>query len=695
MEREDFLLEIGTEELPPKALRRLSEALAEAFAAGLDKAGLDHEDIIPYASPRRLALRVRALETVKAGGVQERRGPALAAAFDEDGAPTAAALGFARSCGVTVDELETLKNDKGAWLVYRSRQPDQPVAGLLPALVADALAALPIPRRMRWGRLEESFVRPVHWLVMLLGETVVPATFFGLEAGRETRGHRFHHPDALYLSDPVAYAPLLESEGRVMADFAARREAIRAQVEAAAAEAGGTAVIDEALLEEVTGMVEWPVALVGGFDERFLEVPAEALVSAMKGHQKYFHMVDEAGRLLPRFVTVSNIESRDPAVVRAGNERVIRPRLADADFFWTQDRRHSLASRIDGLAQVVFQEKLGSLRDKCERLVPLTVRIAEALGGNSAWAERAAMLAKCDLLTDMVGEFPELQGIMGRYYARHDGEPEEVAEALDEQYLPRFAGDRLPATATGQALAVADRLDTLTGIFGIGLLPSGDKDPFALRRAALGVLRILVERRLDLDLVPLLEAAVAGYQARNGLRFDNTLVAQVFDFMMERLRAYYQERGIAPDVFEAVLARRPGRPLDFDARLRAVETFRRLPEAESLAVANKRISNILRKAAGPVPEAVEAALLQEPAERDLAAELARLEAEVRPLLAERDYGAALQRLAALRGPVDRFFDEVMVMAEDPALRDNRLALLNTLRRLFLQVADLSCLQHNG
>ena len=695
MGRDDFLLEIGTEELPPKALRRLSEALAAALAGGLDKAGLRYEAIVPYASPRRLALLVRSMDTVKPGGVQERRGPALAAAFDENGAPTPAAQGFARSCGVTVEALETLQNEKGAWLVYRSSQPDQPAAALLPALVGDALAALPIPRRMRWGTLEESFVRPVHWLVMLLGDQVVPAAFFGLEAGRETRGHRFHHPAPLYIADPAAYAPLLESEGRVIADFAARREAIRAQVKAAAVEAGGTAVIDEALLEEVTGMVEWPMALVGSFDERFLEVPPEALISAMKGHQKYFHMVDEGGRLLPRFVTVSNIDSREPGVVRAGNERVIRPRLADADFFWTQDRRHSLASRIPGLDQVVFQEKLGSLRDKCERLVPLAVRIAETLGGNSAWAERAAMLAKCDLLSDMVGEFPELQGIMGRYYARHDGEPEEVAEALDEQYLPRFAGDRLPATPTGQALAVADRLDTLTGIFGIGLLPSGDKDPFALRRAALGVLRILIERRLDLDLVPLLETAVAGYQARNGLRFDNTLVEQVFDFMMERLRAYYQEQGIATDVFEAVLARRPGRPLDFDARLQAVEAFRRLPEAESLAVANKRISNILRKAADPIPDSVEAALLQEETERDLAAALARLEAEVRPLLARQDYSAALQRLAALREPVDRFFDEVMVMTEDPALRGNRLALLDKLRRLFLQVADLSCLQHAG
>lgn len=695
MERRDFLLEIGTEELPPKALRRLSEALAAAMRSGLDKAALHYDEITPYASPRRLALLVTALDTVQAGGVQERRGPALAAAFDAHGAPTPAALGFARSCGVEVDHLETMKNDKGAWLMYRSRQPDRPVQALLPPLVGEALAALPIPKRMRWGSLQESFVRPVHWLVLLLGNEVVAAGFFGLAAGRETRGHRFHHPDSLCIDAPAAYASLLEREGRVMADFAARREAIRAQVKAAARQAGGTAVMDEALLEEVTGMVEWPVALVGSFEEKFLEVPPEALVSAMKGHQKYFHMVDGGGRLLPRFVTVSNIESRDPAVVRAGNERVIRPRLADAAFFWEQDRRRKLATRVADLEQVIFQKKLGSLQDKCERLGPLAVLVATGLGGNSAWAERAAMLAKCDLLTDMVDEFPELQGIMGRYYARYDGEAEEVAEALDEQYMPRYAGDRLPATVTGQALAVADRLDTLVGIFGIGLLPSGDKDPFALRRAALGVLRILIERRLDLDLVPLLEAAVAGYQVRNGLRFDAILVEQVLDFMMERLRAYYHEQGIAPDAFEAVLARRPGRPLDFDARLRAVEAFRQLPEASSLAAANKRISNILRKAPDRIPATVEDALLRDEAERQLAAALAGLAAEVEPLLAQGDYTAVLNRLAALRAPVDRFFDEVMVMAEAAALRANRLALLNALRHMFLQVADLSCLQHHS
>ncbi len=695
MDRRDLLLEIGTEELPPRGLRHLSEALAASFGAGLERLGLCHEGILPYASPRRLALRVRALEAVRRGGETVRRGPALAAAFDGDGMPTQAAHGFARSCGVAVEALETLRSEKGAWLVYRSREPDQPVAELLPALVTESLAALPIGRRMRWGDLDESFVRPVHWLVLLFGDEVVPLSLFGIEAGRETRGHRFHHPEPLPLPSPAVYEERLAVQGRVLADFARRMAVVRDQVEETARQAGGRAVIDEALLAEVTGMVEWPVALAGRFDEQFLDVPPEALVSAMKGHQKYFHVVDEAGTLLPVFVAVSNIESREPAVVRAGNERVIRPRLADAAFFWNQDRRRTLASRIDELDRVVFQKQLGSLRDKCERIAPLAVQIAAALGGNSTWAERAALLSKCDLLTEMVGEFPELQGIMGRYYARHDGEPEEVAEALDEQYMPRQAGDRLPASVTGQALAVADRLDSLTGIFGIGLVPTGDKDPFALRRAALGVLRILIERRLDLDLVPLLEAAVAAYRVRNGLRFDATLVEQVFDFMMERLRAYYQEQGIGAAVFAAVLARRPGRPLDFDARLRAVDAFRRLPEAASLAAAHKRIANILRKAGGGVPDAVDARLLREDAERELAAALSRLEGEVAPLLAGRDYTAALTRLAALRAPVDRFFDEVMVMVEDAALRANRLALLDALRRLFLRVADLSHLPQAG
>ncbi len=699
MARRDLLVEVGTEELPPRALRRLAEALARSWRAGLEKAGAPFGEVVPYATPRRLALLVRDLACVVPGGIQERRGPALRAAFDEAGRPTKAALGFARSCGVAVEDLERLETVKGSWLMYRSRLPDRPVQEILPGLLASSLSSLPVPKRMRWGSLKESFVRPVHWLVLLFEDEVVPASLFGLETGRSTRGHRFHCPRPLALAAPADYATVLEREGKVVVDLDTRRASIRRQVEAAAREAGGRAVIDEDLLEEVAGMVEWPVALAGSFEERFLAVPPEALISAMKAHQKYFHVVDDSGALLPRFVAVSNIESRDPDVVRAGNERVIRPRLADAAFFWQQDRSRTLASRIPELDQVVFQERLGTLRDKCERLARLAVHIAAELQGNSSWAERAALLAKCDLLTAMVGEFPELQGIMGRYYAGHDGEAEEVAQALDEQYLPRFAGDRLPRSPTGQALALADRLDTLVGIFGIGLVPSGDKDPFGLRRAALGVLRILVERRLDLDLIPLLEAAKDGYRQRNGLRFDAGLVERVFDFMLERLRGYCLERGTAPDTFAAVLARCPSRPLDFYLRLEAVESFRDLPEAHSLAAAHKRIRNLLRKAQTEIqieiPEQLDTGLLREPAEQELAAALSDLETVVSPLLARREYAAALQRLAALARPVDRFFDEVMVMVDDPALRDNRLALLDRLRAVFLQVADLSHLQMAG
>ncbi len=692
MAQEDFLFELGTEELPPRALAQLSTALTRHMVEGLEKLGLNHGEVTSYASPRRLAVLVAQLDTVRAGQIRERRGPALSAAFGDDGIPTPAAQGFARSCGVAVDDLETLETGQGAWLVHRTREADVPAAELLPKVVADALAALPIPKRMRWGDLKESFVRPVHWMVMLLGDHVVEMDMFGLRAGRETRGHRFHHPEPLFIPEPAAYAPLLETSGRVMADFAARREAIRGQVMAAAAGAGGEAVIDDALLDEVTGMVEWPAPVVGSFDAEYLRVPAEALISAMKGHQKYFHLVDGAGALLPRFIAISNIESRDPALVREGNERVIRPRLADASFFWEQDRKTPLAQRVAALEQVVFQKKLGTLRQKTQRVTLLAGDIARRLEGSVDWAERAAWLSRCDLLTEMVGEFPELQGIMGRYYAAHDGEPAEVALALDEMYMPRFAGDRLPRTVTGQALALADRLDTLAGIFGIGLTPTGDKDPFALRRAALGLLRIMIERRLALDLMSLLEAAAAAYREVNELSFEAGLPSTVFDFMMERLRAYYLDKGVRPDVFTAVLQRHPTVPVDFDDRIQAVEAFLRLPEAESLAAAHKRISNILRKAPDSVPREVDASLLRDPGEQALASRMEELRRETAPCVARGEYTRVLTTLAGLRASVDAFFDEVMVMCEDESLRRNRLALLATLQTLFLQVADLSSLQ---
>ncbi|MBI5450347.1 MAG: glycine--tRNA ligase subunit beta [Gammaproteobacteria bacterium] len=697
----DFLFELGCEELPPKALLRLSQALGDGVRDGLSRAGLAYQVMQLYAAPRRLAVLLTGLQTAQADAVEERRGPALTAAFDGAGNPTPAAQGFARSCGITVERLDTQTTDKGAWLVYRQARPGKAAAELLPDIMQTALDKLPIPKRMRWGSLDVEFVRPVHWVVMLLGDTVIDATIYGIHAGRETRGHRFHHPARMYIAEPAAYAPLLESEGYVMADFAARREAVRAQVLEVAAAVNGQAVIDPELLDEVTAMVEWPRALLGNFEPRFLEVPAEVLISAMKGHQKYFHVTDQQGRLLPHFITVSNIDSRDLAVVRAGNERVIRPRLSDADFFWTQDRKQPLQQRVASLASVVFQKDLGTLADKGARLERLMQYLAGELGLNGAQAGRAAHLAKCDLMTSMVGEFPELQGVMGRYYARHDGEMTEVAEALYEQYLPRFAGDQLPSGALGQALALADKIDTLVGIFWIGELPSGTRDPFALRRAALGILRILVEQQLALDIEQLvttaLHAHVDGARARSGAKqfAAGQTAAAVVDFILERLRGYYQERGLGHDVFEAVLQRRPTRLTDFDQRIRAVAHFATLPEAESLAAANKRIRNILKQTEQPIPSQVDAARLVEPAERVLLTRLDVLEAEVGPLLQQGAYTETLGRLATLREPVDQFFDKVMVMSDDALLRANRLALLARLQRLFLEVADISCLQIKG
>lgn len=687
--KRDLLIEIGTEELPPKALLKLSNAFTTGIIEGLEKAELAFGEVESFAAPRRLAVLVKALDDAQADKAVERRGPAVASAFDEDGNPTKATEGFARSCGISPSELETMETDKGAWLVYRSTQKGEPTADLIPGILNESLRKLPIPKRMRWGDLHAEFVRPVHWVVLLFGDDVIDTEVLSVNSGRDTYGHRFHHPAPIFLGEPAAYAPILETTGRVMADFAKRREAIRAQVMEAAEQAGGKAVIDDDLLDEVTGLVEWPLAVVGSFEERFLEVPPECLISAMKGHQKYFHMVDNKGMLMPNFITVSNIESRHPDYVREGNERVIRPRLTDADFFWSQDRKSTLEARIDSLKTVVFQKQLGTIFDKSERVGAIASKIAEVIGGNPGQAARAASLAKCDLMTEMVGEFPELQGIMGRYYAQNDGESAEVAAALDEQYMPRFAGDALPQGKIGQAVAIADKLDTLIGIFGIGQVPSGDKDPFALRRAALGALRVIIEQRLDIDLPEMLDHAAL---ANTGLFDNNGVTDQVFDFMMGRLKAYYHELGVAPDTFEAVLAQRPSRPLDFDARLRAVTAFRALAEAESLAAANKRISNILKKTEESIPESVDTSLLQESEEKALHEQVEAMATTVAPQFEARDYEAALKQLAGLRDVVDTFFDAVMVMADDDAIRANRLALLTRLRGLFLEVADLSQLQ---
>jgi glycyl-tRNA synthetase beta chain len=703
-DRADLLVEIGTEELPPKALLSLSQAFTAALEAGLAEVGLAAAEIEPYASPRRLALVATAVPLRQADRVVERRGPAVAAAFDADGKPTKAAEGFARSCGVEVAALERQQTDKGEWLSFRQQEPGRDTAALLPGLIEAALAKLPIPKRMRWGAGEAEFVRPVHWVVVLLGSTPVAGEVLGVPIGAETRGHRFHHPAPLHIDAPGVYAEVLARDGRVIPSFAARREVVRVQVEEAAAEAGGRAHIEPDLLDEVTALVEWPVAVSGAFEAKYLDVPQEALISTMQDNQKYFPVLDTQGRLTRHFVTVSNVESRDVDRVREGNERVIRPRFADAEFFWNQDRRHPLASRREQLKDVVFEKRLGTLHDKSERLARLARTLAGLMRVDEREAVRAAELSKCDLMTLMVYEFTDLQGIMGRYYARHDGEPAAVAIALDEQYLPRFAGDALPSGGVGQVLALADRLDTLVGIFAIGQRPTGTKDPYGLRRAALGVLRILIEQDLDLDLMDLLIESARGYDgvlwtlpkhADNSdpeFRKVEAVVIDVFDYVLERLPSHYAEQGIAGDVVEAVLARRPTRPLDIDRRVQAVARFRELPEAGALAAANKRIANILKQVEGEDVGAVDAKRLAEPAEQRLHEAVEALREEVESSLDAGDYEPALARLAALREPVDGFFDEVMVMAEDAAVKRNRIALLKGLADLFLRTADLSRLQ---
>ncbi|WP_286221289.1 glycine--tRNA ligase subunit beta [Marinobacter apostichopi] len=693
MATQDFLVELGTEELPPKALKPLSDAFTQGIAKGLEDAGIDFGKVEAFAAPRRLAVRIRNLADAQPDKPVEKRGPAVKAAFDDAGNPTRALTGFATSLGVTPDQLDTLETDKGAWVVYRTVEQGKPTVDLLPELVDQSLAALPIPKRMRWGAHRTEFVRPVHWVIMLFGNKVIDTPIMGLKPGNKTQGHRFHCPKTLIVPTPSDYEVVLKQEGYVLADFAERRSKIRAGVaELAESEAGGKAVIDEELLDEVTALNEWPVPLMGRFEDRFLKVPAEALISSMKEHQKYFHVVGADGAMLPLFITVANIESKDPAQVISGNEKVIRPRLSDAAFFYETDRKSRLEDRIDRLKPIVFQEKLGSIYDKSVRVAALASKIAEAIDSDPTLAERAAMLAKTDLVTEMVLEFTDLQGIMGQYYATNDGEADDVAKALNEQYMPRFAGDDLPTTATGCAVAIADRLDSLVGLFGINQPPSGTRDPFALRRASLGVLRIIIERELPLDLQTCCEWAAENFTVLT----EQDTASTVVDYMLERFRAHYDELGIGAEVYLAVHARRPTRPLDFDRRVKAVEAFRQLPEAQALASANKRVSNILTKQGGDqIGETVDTSLLQDSAEQKLADQVEQQAGKVVPLFEQGDYASALRSLASLREPVDSFFDEVMVMAEDDATRNNRLALLNRLRNLFLRVADISLLPTAG
>nr|WP_245538987.1 glycine--tRNA ligase subunit beta [Thioflavicoccus mobilis] len=686
-----MLVEIGTEELPPTSLKRFAQAFTEALKQGLAAQGLTHGAIESFATPRRLACLVRDLAECQPDRELVRRGPALAAAFDANGQPTKAALGFARSCGLEVAELGREAVGNGTFLVARRTEPGQATTDLIAPLVEKALAALPIPKRMRWADFDAEFVRPVHWVCLVFGTQPIAARVMGIEADNQTRGHRFHHPAALTIALAGDYASLLREQGFVEPSFTRRRERIAEQVAALAASVAGRAVVSDDLLDEVTALCEWPCALLGRFEETFLEIPDEVLIETMQKNQKYFPLVDAQGALLPRFVAVANIESRDPDRVRAGNERVIRPRFADAAFFWHQDLKRPLADFAEGLERTVFQDRLGTMADKSRRVARLAQRIAERLGVDAGQVARAAALAKCDLMTQMIFEFPSLQGTMGRYYALRSGEDPEVAAALEEQYRPRHAGDALPATDCGRVLALAERIETLVGIFAIGQRPSGVKDPYALRRAAIGVLRLMIETPLALDLRALLAHAAAGLP--EGVDAGSA-AADVYDYILERLPGYYQEQGIALDSVEAVAALKPGSLADIDQRIRAVEAFRALPEATALAAANKRIRNILKKsvaadlpAGPPRPE-----LFREPAETALGERVAALLGSIAPLQAGHDYRGILQTLAQLRDDVDAYFEQVMVMAEEPELRTNRLRQLQQIEGLFLDVADISRLQ---
>ncbi|MGY0160783.1 glycine--tRNA ligase subunit beta [Edwardsiella tarda] len=689
MTQQTFLVEIGTEELPPKALRSLAQAFADNFRSELDNAGLAHGDIAWFAAPRRLALKVAALDAAQPDREIEKRGPAIAQAFDADGKPTKAAEGWARGCGISVEQAERLTTDKGEWLLYRAQQKGQRAQELLPTLVANALSRLPIPKLMRWGANDTQFVRPVHTVTLLLGSESIPATILGIQSDRVIRGHRFMGEPEFTIDNADQYPQILLERGKVIADYEARKAQIKRDAEAAAARIGGQADLSDSLLEEVTSLVEWPVVLTAKFEEKFLAVPAEALVYTMKGDQKYFPVYDAQGKLLPNFIFVANVDSKDAQQIIAGNEKVVRPRLADAEFFFKTDRKQRLEDNLPRLESVLFQQQLGSLRDKTDRIAALAGWVAQQIGADVNMATRAGLLSKCDLMTNMVFEFTDTQGVMGMHYARHDGEAEEVAVSLNEQYMPRFAGDVLPSSLVACAVAIADKMDTLAGIFGIGQHPKGDKDPFALRRAALGVLRIIVEKKLPLDLLTLTQEAVRLY----GDKLSNAnVVEDVVDFMLGRFRAWYQEEGHAVDTIQAVLARRPTRPADFDARVRAVSHFRTLDEAATLAAANKRVSNILAKSSDTLADQVQATLLKEAAEIRLAANLITLQEKLAPLFAAGQYQEALVELATLRQPVDDFFEQVMVMADDEQVRINRLTLLSKLRDLFLQVADISVLQ---
>ncbi len=689
MRTENCLVELGTEELPPKALKSLGEAFATQFEAALSQADLSFDSVSWFAAPRRLAVYVSGLAEGQADKVVEKRGPAVSAAFDADGNPTKAAQGWARGNGISVEEAERLVTDKGEWLLHKAHVPGQSVAELLESLINQAVSKLPIPKPMRWGNYNTQFIRPVHTLCVLYGSEIVNVSVLGLTSGRVVQGHRFHGQARFELDHADNYAAALEQQ-YVLADFEARKDKVRQQLEDAANGLSLTPDYNEELLEEIASLVEWPVVLQAGFDKAFLDVPKEALIYTMKDDQKYVPLLDAQGNLSNTFLFVSNIESQDATQVISGNEKVIRPRLADAEFFFNSDKKTTLESRLESLASVLFQKQLGTLKEKSERISALAGFIATQIDANETQAARAGLLAKTDLMSNMVMEFPDVQGVMGKYYALNDGEDAPVAEALYEQYMPRFAGDTLPSSGVSASVALADKLDTLVGIFGIGQLPKGDKDPFALRRAAIGVLRIITELSLPLDLDVLVAKAVDVY----GDKLTNQdTQSQVVDFVLGRFTALLQDQDVAIDVIQAVAARRPTKPADYLSRINAVAAFKDMNEAEALAAANKRVANILAKQ--NIDESsvatIEPSLLNEAPEKALYEALNAAQSEVSQAIQSQDYKRILSTLATLREVIDSFFDNVMVMAEDDAIRQNRLALLSLLRQLFLSTADISIL----
>jgi len=688
MSKETLLIELGTEELPPKILKKLALSFLEQIKIQLDSADLSYEGIKWFATPRRMAVLISELESQQADKVIEKRGPAINVAFDADGNASKAAMGWARSNGIEIEQAQRLKTDKGEWLLYRSTQIGKSVEEIIPEMVNTAVAKLAIAKPMRWGSARTQFIRPVHTLTLLYGAKIINGKTLGVSASNKVTGHRFHHHGLVTIEHADDYISALK-KAYVIADYDKRRELISEQIKEVADSINGRALIDDDLLDEVTGLVEWPVTLVGGFDQSFLDIPAEPLIYSMKDHQKYFPVVNKEGKLINKFIFVTNIESKDPQQIVFGNEKVIRPRLADAEFFFNTDKKQTLESRLEKLESVLFQKQLGSVKEKSERIAKLSEFIANQLNENEADAYRAGLLSKTDLLTDMVQEFPQVQGTMGKYYARNDGESEAIAQALEDQYRPRYAGDNLPDGQIGCALAIADKVDSLVGIFGINQAPKGDKDPFALRRAAIGLIRIIIEKDLNLDIEVLIHKSIEAFSDK--LSNENTAV-NVIDFVMGRFRAYYLEKDINIDVIQAVLAKKPTAPLDFDKRIKAVNYFRGLAEAETLAAANKRVGNILAKFDGKLYEVFNDALAQEDEEKLLAQVFSNIESSISPLLANQNYQAALTELVVLKAPIDNFFDNVMVMSNDEAVKINRLTLLNQIRDSFLAIADISVLQ---